>query len=74
MKLKMTVKTVSEAFDYKDQITAQGLHLTHDYTWRYTPAVRDFFGDIADEMDVATVEFEFVDPKWTTYFQLKWGV
>lgn len=74
MGIKIVVKNSSEAFAYKDQVTDQGLHLEHDYTWRYTPAVRDYFGDIADEADEATVEFEFVDPKWATYFQLRWTV
>ena len=74
MGIKIVVKNSSEAFAYKDQVTDQGLHLGHDYTWRYTPAVRDYFGDIADEADEATVEFEFTDLKWATYFQLRWAV
>ena len=72
MTLKITVKNSSEAFVYKDQVTDQGLYLEHDYTWRYTPAVNDYFG--AKVLTPATVEFEFQDPKWATYFQLRWGV
>ena len=72
MSLKVVIKNSSEAFTYKDQVTDQGLHLEHDYTWRYTPAINDYFG--AEQLVPATVEFEFVDPKWTTYFQLKWGM
>lgn len=70
MSLKIAVKNSSEAFLYKDQVTDQGLHLEHDYTWRYTPSVNDYFG--AEVLTPATVEFEFRDPKWATYFQLRW--
>lgn len=72
MPLKIVVKNSSEAFTYKDQVTDQGLYLGHDYTWRYTPAVNDYFG--AEQLTPATVEFEFADPKWATYFQLRWAV
>ena len=72
MPLKIVVKNSSEAFTYKDQVTDQGLYIEHDYTWRYTPAVNDYFG--ATVLTPATVEFEFDDAKWATYFQLRWGV
>lgn len=71
MTLKMTVKNSSEAFVYKDQVTDQGLYIEHDYTWRYTPAVNSWLGD--ETIMPATVEFDFADPKWATYFQLRWS-
>lgn len=71
MDLKIIVKNSSEAFLYKDQVSEQGLYIEHDYTWRYTPAIKDWFG--AEIIMPATVEFDFVDERWTTYFQLKWA-
>jgi hypothetical protein len=74
MTLKITVKDSAEAFGLKMEVDRHGLRPGAGYTWRYTPAVRDYFGDIAEEEDVARVEFEFDDAKWATYFQLRWGV
>jgi len=70
MGLKITVKTAHEAFLYNDQITDQGLRRDLDYTWRFTPAVNTWLGD--DVITPATVEFDFKDEQWATYFQLKW--
>lgn len=74
MKLTVVVNDSAEAFGFKMEIDRYGLRPGAGYTWRYTPAVRDYFGLIAEEEDVARVEFEFDDAKWATYFQLKWGV
>jgi hypothetical protein len=71
MGLKMTVKTAHEAFLYNDQIRDQGLKRDRDYTWRFTPAVNTWLGD--ETITPATVEFNFQDEAWTTYFQLKWS-
>ena len=57
---------------YNDQVQAQGLSVNGDYAWRYTPAVNDYFG--AEVLTPATVEFDFQDKRWETYFQLRWGV
>jgi len=70
MGLKMIVKNASDAFMLHDQITDQGLRRDCDYTWRYTPAVNTWSGD--ETITPATVEFNFKDEKWETYFQLKW--
>jgi hypothetical protein len=74
MTLKVVVKDSAEAFGLKMEVDRHGLRPGAGYTWRYTPAVRDYFGDIAEEEDVARVVFEFDDAKWATYFQLRWGV
>jgi hypothetical protein len=71
MGLKITIKTAHEAFLYNDQIIGQGLTRDRDYTWRYTPAVNTWLGD--EVITPATVEFEFKDQQWTTYFKLRWG-
>jgi hypothetical protein len=71
MGLKIIVRNASEAFAYKDQVTDQGLYIEHDYTWKYTPAVNNWSG--AEIITPATVEFEFDDAKWETYFQLRWA-
>jgi hypothetical protein len=70
MGLKIIVKNSTEAFVYKDQVVDQGLYIDHDYNWKYTPAVNNWLGD--EVITPATVEFEFQDTKWETYFQLKW--
>ena len=71
MELKITVKTAHEAFLYNDQITDQGLRCDLDYTWRFTPAVNTWSGN--KTITPATVEFDFKDQQWETYFQLKWA-
>jgi hypothetical protein len=70
MGLKIVIKTAHEAFLYNDQIGNQGLRRDFDYTWRFTPAVNTWLGDAV--ITPATVEFEFKDQQWETYFQLKW--
>lgn len=70
MGLKIIVKDSNEAFGLKMQVDQHGLRPYNGYTWQYTPAVRDYFGGVEE---VATVEFDFEDPKWATYFQLQWA-
>lgn len=71
MTLKIIVKDSSEAFGLKMEVDRHGLRPGAGYTWRYTPAVNDYFG--AEQLIPPTVEFEFDDTKWATYFQLRWG-
>jgi hypothetical protein len=71
MKVKMIVKTAHEAYLFKDQITVEGLRSNYDYTWRYTPPVNNWLGD--ETVTPGTVEFDFKDSRWATYFQLKWA-
>jgi hypothetical protein len=71
MGLKITVKTAHEAFLYNDQIGDQGLLRDVDYTWRYTPRVNNWLGD--EIITPSTVEFEFKEQQWETYFQLRWA-
>ena len=71
MGLKIIVKAAHEAFLYNDQISELGLRRCEDYTWRYTPQVNNWLGD--EIITPATVEFEFRDEQWATYFQLKWA-
>jgi hypothetical protein len=70
MGLKIVVRAAHEAFLYNDQIGEQGLRRGEDYTWRYTPAVNNWIGD--EIITPGTVEFDFKDRQWETYFQLKW--
>jgi hypothetical protein len=71
MGLKIVVRAAHEAFLYNDQIRDQGLHRDVDYTWRYTPQVNNWLGD--EIITPGTVEFDFKDRQWETYFQLKWA-
>ncbi len=71
MKIKMIVNTAHEAFLLKDQVELESLRTDVDYRWRYTPAVHTWLGD--ETITPATVEFDFVDDRWATYFQLKWA-
>lgn len=74
----MIVANTHEAYLFKDQIDQQGLHIDQDYTWRFTPRTNSWLGShsptwLGDEVDTpATVEFDFVDDRWATYFHLKW--
>lgn len=72
MSIKMIVKNANEAYVYNDQVHAQGLSVNGDYSWRYTPAVNNWLGD--EVITPATVEFDFQDKQWETYFQLRWAV
>ena len=71
MKITVFVKDSSEAYGLKMEIDRHGLRPDHGYTWKFNPAVIEFYGEVAIP---AQVEFDFDDPKWATYFQLKWGV
>jgi hypothetical protein len=70
MGIKVIVKNAVEAMDLKAEV--QEIHGLNHFRWRYTPPVNDWFG--AEIVTPATVEFDFDDPKWETYFQLKWAV
>lgn len=72
MTLKITVKDSNEAFGLKMEVDRLGIRPDAGYTWRYTPRIDNWLGD--ETIMPATVEFEFADPKWETYFQLRWSV
>ena len=69
MGLKITVNNYNTVWLLKDQVDAQGLKTDQDYTWRYTPAVTDW---LSSPLTPATVEFDFKDKQWETYFKLRW--
>ena len=67
MKLTVLVRNAADALLLKEQVEESYL----DFTWRYTPQVNNWSG--AEIITPATVEFNFKDQQWTTYFQLKWA-
>jgi len=69
MMLIIIVKNAIEALSLKEQV--EELCLEQDFTWRFTPAVNTWLGD--EVITPATVEFDFKDEIWATYFQLKWA-
>ena len=69
MGLKILVNSYTAVWLFKEQVDEQGLVTDQDYTWRYTPAVNDWLSSL---ITPATLEFEFKDAQWETYFQLKW--
>jgi len=69
MGLKITVKNSIDAMDLKAQV--QQVCGLNTFTWRFTPVVNNWLGD--EVITPATAEFEFDDPKWETYFQLRWA-
>jgi hypothetical protein len=69
MGLKITVKNAVEAMDLKAQV--QQVCGLNTFTWKFTPAVNTWLGD--DVITPATVEFDFKDQQWETYFQLRWS-
>ena len=68
--MKIPVNNYNTVWLLKEQVDSMGLRHDHDYTWRYTPAVTDW---LSTPMTRATVEFNFVDKQWETYFELKWS-
>ena len=67
--MKVIVKNAVEAMDLKAQV--QQVCGLNNFKWRFNPAVYNWLGD--DVISPGTVEFEFDDEKWATYFQLKWA-
>ena len=65
------IRAAHEAFLYNDQIGEQGLQHGKDYTWRYTPQVNNWLGN--EITTPGTVEFDFADEQWETYFRLRWA-
>ena len=58
------------AVGLKNQLTASGLVIDQDFTWRYTQARYDNDGYSA--VTPKQVTFEFRDPAMATFYQLKW--
>jgi hypothetical protein len=69
MGLKILVNNYNSVWVYKEQVDALGLLPGKDYVWRYTPAVNDW---LSAPITPATVEFDFKDKQWETYFKLRW--
>jgi len=69
MGLKIAVKNAVEAMDLKAQV--QEVCGLGDFAWRFNPVVNSWLGD--EVISPATVEFEFKDRQWETYFQLRWA-
>ena len=67
----MILTNAHEAFIKNDKVELEGLSTDADYRWRYTPAVHNWLGD--ETVTPGTVEFDFKDARWVTYFQLKWA-
>ena len=69
MGLTVIVRNAVDALDLKAQV--ETMCARSDFTWRFTPAVNTWLGD--DVTTQATVEFNFKDQQWETYFQLRWA-
>jgi hypothetical protein len=69
--IRVLVKNAQQAVDLKDQVVLKGLRIDIDYCWRYTPPVNNWLGN--ETITPGTVEFDFKDSQWATYFQLKWA-
>ena len=67
--MTVIVRNAADALLLKEQV--EELCSKEDFTWRYTPQVNNWSG--AEIITPATVEFNFKDQQWTTYFQLKWA-
>ena len=67
MKLTVLVRNAADALLLKEQVEESYL----DFTWRYTPQVNNWLGD--EIITPGTVEFDFADEQWATYFQLRWA-
>ena len=69
MGMTVIVRNAVEALELKAQV--EELCARSDFAWKYTPAVNTWLGD--DVITPATVEFDFKDQQWATYFQLRWA-
>ena len=67
IKLTVLVRNAADALLLKEQVEESYL----DFTLRYTPQVNNWLGD--EIITPGTVEFDFADGQWATYFQLRWA-
>ena len=65
----LAIKNATEALELRQQVGAAGLIIHKDYTWCYHPKDDWDYANVT----IATVEFNFTNPTWETYFQLKWS-
>ena len=67
--IRIDVPSSPQAFAYKEQLLADGLVWSQDFTWRYNPAKNgwDYENDVS-----AWVEFTFRDESLATYYRMKW--
>ena len=71
VKLIIPVRNAAEAVSLLDQIRAHDLAVDRDFTWWWIPNRYNGYDDSTETEPRA--EFEFCDPAWATYFQLKFG-
>ena len=67
--IRINVPSSPQAFAYKEQLLADGLVWSQDFTWRYNPSDSNWDYDMNTP---AWVEFTFTDAKLATYYKLKW--
>jgi hypothetical protein len=70
MKLLVPVANAPEALELNLQVLSHGLLNDVEYTWAYTPRREDWMNGVQTP---GTVEFDFVDAQWVTFFGLKWA-
>ena len=70
MKLLVNVTNAPEALELNLQVLSHGLLNDVDYTWTYTPKREDWMNGVQTP---GTVEFDFADAQWATFFGLKWA-
>jgi hypothetical protein len=70
MKVLVPVSNVQTALELNIQVLSHGLLNDVDYTWAYTPRHEDWMNGV---LEMATVEFRFVDPQLATFFRIKWA-
>ena len=68
--IRIDVPSSPQAFALKEQLLADGLVWSQDFTWRYNPNENDYWESA--EQTSAWVEFTFKDEQLATYYRMKW--
>lgn len=72
MNLIIPVRNAGQALELIDQAKSHGLIIDQDFSWQFVPNKYDGYDLLSNTQPIVEIVFE--DPKWATYFQLKWGV
>lgn len=61
---------IDRAYEMLRDVKEHGLKVHQDFKWWYKASDVD---DWLAPKELATVRFEFFDPRWDTFFELKWA-
>ena len=71
MNLIIPVQNGGQALELIDMIKSHGLIIDQDFSWQFVPNKYDGYDLLSSTQPIAEIMFD--DPKWATYFQLRWA-